>query len=101
MPWFNLDPPERPNSRRASSIRVEDNTDENPKSYTRYFAHVYLSRAKARAGVEHWAERGGHGTVRWEEHEPASYAYAAGGQRTTELYRIVPLRVHLDDEPEP
>ncbi|MGH3469298.1 MAG: hypothetical protein ACRDQF_16370 [Thermocrispum sp.] len=45
---------------------VEDHTDPEPTTYTRYFAHVYLSRDKAKAGVEHWAQRGGHGAVRWE-----------------------------------
>lgn len=34
---------------------VEDHTDPEPKSYTVYFAHVYLSRDKAKAGVEHWS----------------------------------------------
>lgn len=80
---------------------VEDHTDPEPKSHTVYFAHVYLSRDKAKAGVEHWAQRGGHGAVRWKEHSPVSYAYSANGTRTTELYRIVPLRVHRDDQPEP
>jgi len=73
----------------------------NPHPHTKYFAHVYLSREKAKAGVEHWAECGGHGAVRWQEHGPVSYAYPAVGPRTKELYKVVPLRVHADHQPEP
>jgi hypothetical protein len=40
---------------------VEDHTDDNPKPHTVYFAHVYVSRSKAKVGVGHWVERGGHG----------------------------------------
>lgn len=80
---------------------VEDHTDPEPTTHTKYWAHVYLSHDKAKAGVEVYAERGGHGALRWEEHSPASYAYPANGARTRQLYRIVPLRVHRDDQPEP
>jgi len=79
---------------------AEDHTDLEPANHTRYFAKVYLSRGKARAGVEHWARRGGHGEVRWEDHAPASYAYAADGSRSGELYRVVALSVHPDNQPE-
>lgn len=80
---------------------VEDHTDPEPTTYTKYFAHVYRSRDKAKAGVEHWSERGGHGSVRWEEHAPVSHAYPADGTRQSELYKVVPLRVHPNDQPEP
>lgn len=80
---------------------VEIDTDDEPATHTKYFAHVYLSPEKAKAGVEHWAERGGHGAVRWEEHSPSWYAFAADGSRPhRELYRVVPLRVHGDNDPE-
>ncbi|RBM18124.1 hypothetical protein DI005_20235 [Prauserella sp. PE36] len=72
---------------------VEDHTDDEPAPYTRYWLHVYTSRDKAKAGVEHYAQRGGHGPVRWQEHSPSSYAYRADGARDRELYRIVPLNV--------
>lgn len=39
--------------------------------------------------------------MRWEEHEAASYAYAASDEYATELHRVVQLLVHLDDELEP
>lgn len=51
--------------------------------------------------VEHWVQRGGHGAVRWQEHAPVSYAYPAAGSRAKELYKVVPLRVHPDHQPEP
>lgn len=51
---------------------VEDHTDPEPTTYTKYFAHVYRSRDKA-----------------------------ADGTRQSELYKVVPLRVHPDDQPEP
>lgn len=79
---------------------VEDHTDLEPVPYTKYFAHVYLSRDKATAGVEHWAERGGHGAVRWVDRGGVHYAYPAAGSRTKELYKVVPLRVHPDRQPE-
>jgi hypothetical protein len=79
---------------------IEDNTDPEPDPNVRYFAHVYLSRDKAKAGVEYWANRGGHGLVRWQEHAPVSYAFPSEGPRQSELYRVVPLRVHPDDQPE-
>ncbi|TQM01615.1 hypothetical protein [Pseudonocardia kunmingensis] len=72
---------------------VEDHTDPEPASHTKYFAKVYLSRSKAQASAEHWAQRGGHGEVRGEDHAPASYAYAADdadGSRLRELYRWSP-----------
>lgn len=78
---------------------VEDHTDPEPRSYTSYWAHVYLSRERARAGVELFAERGGHGAVRWKEHSPVSYAYSATDNR--QLYRVVPLTVRQDNDPEP
>jgi hypothetical protein len=53
---------------------VEDHTDQEPKSHTAYWAHVYLSLDKAKAGVEDFSDRGGHGAVRWEKHSPVSYA---------------------------
>jgi hypothetical protein len=80
---------------------VEIHTDPEPAPHTRYFAHVYLSPAKAKAGVEHWARRGGHGELRWEDRGGLLYAFPAAGDDTRELYRVVPLRVHGDDQPEP
>ena len=80
---------------------VEDHTDPDPATHTKYFAHVYLSREKAKAGVQHWALRGGHGAVHWQEHAEVSYAYPAGGTRQRELYKVIPLRVHPDNQPEP
>ncbi|MGH3692417.1 MAG: hypothetical protein ACRDRX_00150 [Pseudonocardiaceae bacterium] len=80
---------------------VENHTDPEPATHTKYWAHVYLSRDKAEAGVKHWAERGGHGAVRWEEHSSVFCAYAAGSAQQRELYRVVPLRVHRDDQSEP
>jgi hypothetical protein len=62
---------------------------ENWRRTPRYWAHVYLSRDRAKAGVKLYAQRGGHGTVRWQEHGPVSYAYAAGGTGERELYRVV------------
>ncbi|HSV65478.1 MAG TPA: hypothetical protein VLJ59_06155 [Mycobacteriales bacterium] len=62
---------------------------------------MYLSLDKAKAEVEDFAERGGHGGTRWEEHSPVSYAYPAAGMRAKELYRVVPLQVRPDDQPEP
>jgi len=38
--------------------------------------------------------------VRWQEHSAVSYAYPVDVARTRELYRVVPLRVHRDDEAE-
>jgi hypothetical protein len=32
---------------------VEIDTDDEPATYTKYFAHVYVSVDKAKAGVEH------------------------------------------------
>ena len=79
---------------------VEDHTDLEPTPYTKYFAHVYLSRASATAGVEYWAAHGGHGALRWIDRAGVSYAYPATGSRTKELYKVVPLRVHPDNQPE-
>lgn len=79
---------------------VEDHTDPEMAPCTKYFAHVYLSCDKAKAGVEQWAKRGGHGSVRWQEHTPVSYANPHGGAEQRELYRVVPLRVHPDYQPE-
>ncbi|WP_336204309.1 hypothetical protein [Nonomuraea sp. LPB2021202275-12-8] len=61
---------------------------------------MYLSRERAQAGVELFAERGGHGAVRWEEHSPVLYAYSVTDTRQL-LYRVVPLTVRQDNDPEP
>ncbi|MFI6816011.1 hypothetical protein ACIBG7_26645 [Nonomuraea sp. NPDC050328] len=78
---------------------VEDQTAAEPKAHIHYWAHVYVSVQRARAGVEHFAERGGHGPLRWKCHSSVSYAYSVADGR--ELYRVVPLHVRLDKHPEP
>ncbi|WP_168587667.1 hypothetical protein [Saccharopolyspora sp. ASAGF58] len=45
---------------------VEDHTDPEPTTHTRYWAHVHLSADKAKADVEEFAARGGHGSVCWD-----------------------------------
>lgn len=77
---------------------VEDHTDPEPKNHTRYWAHVYLSLDKAKAEVERFAERGGHGAVRWGPPGPALYAFPDTDERAQELYRVVPLPVWPDDK---
>lgn len=78
---------------------VEIHTDDEPATHTKYYAHVYVSPDKAKAGVEHWARLGGHGPLRWQERSSCWYAYAADGSRPDrELYKVVPLRVQYDDE---
>lgn len=80
---------------------VEDDSDRDNAPYTRYWAHVYLSLDKAKAGVETYAERGGHGPVRWVDRGGVHYAYPAGDDAAAELYKVVPLGVRTDDQPEP
>jgi hypothetical protein len=76
---------------------VEDHTDQTRTTYTAYWAHVYLSRERAKADVDEFAARGGHGSVHWEDRSTVLYALP-DTDRTNELYRVVPLSVWPDNK---
>lgn len=57
-----------------------------------------LFPGKAKADVEDFAGRGGHGPVRWTDRRPVLYAYPDTNARVNELYRVVPLPVWPDDK---
>ncbi|QUH05385.1 hypothetical protein HUO13_35520 [Saccharopolyspora erythraea] len=91
----------RPSGRSAAArpsvvYLVEDHTDQ--ARTTKYWAHVYLSRGKAKAEVEESAARSGHEAVRWDDRSTVLCAFADGSHGTDELYRVVPLEVRPDDE---
>jgi hypothetical protein len=76
---------------------VEDHTRGSNRAY---WAHVYLSTQKAKAGVKHWARRGGVSRLRWEEGSfDVLIAYSEAND-TDCVYTVVPLRVHQDHQPE-
>ncbi|MFC7344538.1 hypothetical protein [Saccharopolyspora griseoalba] len=79
----------------ATVYLVEDHTE--PGQNLRYWAHVYLSLERAKADVETYAQRGGHGPVRWSDRLPA-YAFPDTDKRAAELYRVIPLPVWTDDK---
>jgi hypothetical protein len=76
---------------------VEDHTKGSDRTY---WAHVYLSAGKAKAGVEHWAERGGVGRLRWEEGSFGVLMAYPEANDTDCIYTVVPLGVHQDHQPE-
>lgn len=75
---------------------VEDHTaDEQDGQWRgRYFAKVYLSRAKAVAGAEYWAAVHHRGSLTWNH----DHAHWPDG---TAAYTIVPLPVFRDQDTEP
>lgn len=62
------------------------------------WAHVYLSMAKAKAGVAYWAARDGHATLRWEDNTYSQAAMSASGEL---LFTIVHTAVRQDGDPTP
>ena len=62
------------------------------------WAHVYLSMAKAKAGVAHWAAKAGHASLRWQDN---TYTQTATGDSGELLYTIVHTAVRQDSDPEP
>jgi hypothetical protein len=76
---------------------VEDHQSDS----NRYWAHVYLSAARAKAGVEYWYQRSGVGRLRWEDGSfGVMIAYVDNHDTADRAYAIIPLRVHRDDQPE-
>lgn len=69
----------------------------------RYWAHVYRTVSRAKKGVGDYAQRNGYSGVRWVEYAPVWHAYPPGHPDLAgaELYRVVPLEVRRDDEPDP
>jgi len=66
-----------------------------------YWAKVYLSERKAREGVEYWAPRRGIRSLRWEDGSfGVMIAYPADDDDVMPAYKIVPLDVHQDSQPE-
>ncbi len=47
------------------------------------WAHVYLSMAKAKAGVAHWAAKAGHANLHWQDN---TYTQTATGDSGELLY---------------
>jgi hypothetical protein len=62
------------------------------------WAHVYLSMAKAKAGVAHWAAKAGHANLRWQDN---TYTQTATGDSGELLDTIVHTAVRQDSDPEP
>ncbi len=62
------------------------------------WAHVYLSMAKAKAGVAHWAAKAGHGRLHWQDN---TYTQTATNDSGELLYTIVHTEVRQDSDPEP
>jgi len=62
------------------------------------WAHVYLSMAKAKAGVAHWAAKAGHADIHWQDN---TYTQAARSDSGELLYTIVHTEVRQDRDPEP
>ncbi|CAM06236.1 hypothetical protein A8924_0055 [Saccharopolyspora erythraea NRRL 2338] len=91
-----LRPTGRPAARPKLVYLIEDHTDQ--ARTTRYWAHVHLSREKAKAEVEESAARSGHEAVRWEDRSAVLHAFADGSDGTDELYRVVSLEVRPEDE---
>lgn len=52
---------------RTETVFLVEDHHETAGSNWGYWAHVYLGIEKAKAGVEHWAQRGGVGRLRWED----------------------------------
>jgi hypothetical protein len=66
----------------------------------KYWAKVYLSREKAREGIEYWAPRAGVNDLAWEEGSfGVLIASPANDDASERSWTIVPLPVHPDNEP--
>lgn len=71
---------------------------DGPAAPLRYWAKVYLSQGKAREGIEYWAPRVGASRLRWDD--TGSGVLIAEDKDSERIWRVIPLSVHPDSEPE-
>ena len=71
---------------------------DGPAEPLKYWAKVYLSRSKAREGVEYWAPQAGAFRLLWED--TGSGVLIAEDQDSKRIWRVLPLSVHPDSQPE-